>query len=50
MTITVIGATGKVRTLVAHGLLAKGQRVRALVPERPRRLLPRHRRQSTNPA
>ena len=31
MTITVIGATGKVGTLVARGLLAGGQRVRALV-------------------
>ena len=31
MTITVIGATGKVGTLVARGLLAEGQRVRALV-------------------
>src|SRR5712691_9990256 len=31
MTITVIGATGKVGALVARGLLAEGQRVRALV-------------------
>jgi uncharacterized protein YbjT (DUF2867 family) len=31
MTITVIGATGNVGTLVARGLLAEGQRVRALV-------------------
>jgi nucleoside-diphosphate-sugar epimerase len=31
MTITVIGATGKVGTLVARGLLAEGQRVRTLV-------------------
>jgi len=30
MTITVIGATGKVGTLVARGLLAEGQRVRTL--------------------
>jgi uncharacterized protein YbjT (DUF2867 family) len=31
MTITVIGAPGKVRTLVARGLLAEAQRVRAPV-------------------
>jgi NAD(P)H dehydrogenase (quinone) len=31
MTITVIGATGNVGTLVARGLLAEGRRVRALV-------------------
>jgi hypothetical protein len=31
MTITVLGATGKLGTLVARGLLAEGQRVRALV-------------------
>jgi len=31
MTITVIGATGNVGTLVARRLLAEGQRVRALV-------------------
>ena len=31
MTITVISATGNVGTLVARGLLAEGQRMRALV-------------------
>jgi uncharacterized protein YbjT (DUF2867 family) len=31
MTITVIGATGNVGTLVARGLLAEGQRVQTLV-------------------
>jgi nucleoside-diphosphate-sugar epimerase len=36
MTITLLGATGKAGTLVARGLLAEGQRVRALVRDQAR--------------